>query len=544
MRGGFIWDDDYYVTENETLHSVNGLKRIWTEKGAVPQYYPLVHTFFWIEYHLWGLNPLGYHINNVLLHGLNSILLFLILKKWAFPGAWMMAVLFAVHPVHVESVAWVTERKNVLSGFFYLCAMHFGIRTFGLINLKQYASQWMDYLCAMVFYIFALLSKTVTCSLPAVLLLLIWWKRGRILRREVFSVIPFLIIGIVLSITTISMEVNHVGASGKDFDWTFLQRCLIAGRALWFYTGKLLFPYPLSFIYYRWELDHGLTTQLFYPLGVLFIVGALFFLRHKIGRGPLVGVLFFIGTLFPALGFINVYPMRYSFVADHFQYLASIGMIVLFIGWVLQFFRSFRLSSVYLTRFLGLIVVFIFGILTWQQGYAYSDRESLWRDTIRKNPKAWMAYNNLGEIVLGDGQIDEAIGYYKKAIKLRPDYPEAYYNLANAIGRTGAYKEAIRLHHKALVLDPRFIKVHLNLANSYALDRQAKKAIKHYQVLLSYEPQNLDALCNMAIVLETDGQIQQAITNYRRILALDPEHEKASRRLSGLLLNVPKVSVE
>jgi hypothetical protein len=332
IMGGFVWDDDDYVTRNPTLSGSGGLQRIWFEIGAVPQYYPLVHTSFWLEFHLWGLWPLGYHLVNVLFHGCSAILLWRVLLRLGVRGAWLAAAVFALHPVQVESVAWITERKNILSGVFYLSALLAYVRFLGL-GRGGFGprGRWGWYWLALVLFLCALLSKTVTCSLPAAILLLLWWKRSRLRLNDVLSLVPFFVLGAALGLTTAWMEQHYVGAQGAEWALSWLDRCLIAGRALWFYVGKLVWPARLAFIYPRWQIDSALW-QYCYPLAAVGLVVCLWVLRRRIGKAPLVAALYFGGTLGPALGFINVYPMRFSFVADHFQYMASVGLLTLMVG--------------------------------------------------------------------------------------------------------------------------------------------------------------------------------------------------------------------
>ncbi|HXV84766.1 MAG TPA: hypothetical protein VEG60_33380, partial [Candidatus Binatia bacterium] len=237
MHAGFIWDDDAYVLNNQTLRSFDGLRQIWFQVGATPQYYPLVFTSYWLEQRLWDLNPTGYHVVNILLHGTCAVLVWRVLKFLEVRGAWIVAAIFALHPVHVESVAWITERKNTLSGVFYLSAALMYFRYALGPNNGQGSVKL--YVLSLVFYLFALLSKTVTASLPAALLIVLWWKRNRVLWADVRSLIPFFILGIGLGLVTVSMEKYDVGAAGDEWSLSFTERCLIAGRALWFYVAKL-----------------------------------------------------------------------------------------------------------------------------------------------------------------------------------------------------------------------------------------------------------------------------------------------------------------
>ncbi len=326
MQGGFIWDDDDYVTDNAALRSLAGLAAIWLQPGAVPQYYPLTFTSLWLDYQLWGVAPAGYHVVNVLLHGTNAVLVWLVLRRLALPGAWLAAMVFALHPVHVESVAWITERKNVLSGAFYLGALLAYLRFAGLGAPAAEAERWRSYALAVALFVCALLSKTVTCTLPAVILLLLWWKRGRVTRAEASATVPLFVVGACLALVTIWMERTHVGAQGAAWLLSPIDRALIAGRAVWFYAATLAWPHPLTFVYPRWEIDAGAWWQYLFPLAAAAVTALLFFARARIGRGPLVAVLCFGVTLAPALGFVDVYPMRYSFVADHYQYLASVAV--------------------------------------------------------------------------------------------------------------------------------------------------------------------------------------------------------------------------
>ena len=359
IRSGFIWDDDVHVTKNVTLRSLAGLELIWLRPGATPQYYPLTHTTFWLEWHLWHVDPLGYHVVNVALHASSALLLWRVLALLGLGrAAPLAAAIFALHPIEVESVAWITERKNVLSGVFYFAS--------ALAFLKS--DKPGSYALAVVLFICAVLSKTVAGTLPAALLLMIWWKTGRIRRRDALRVLPMFVIALVMGIVTARMERQTVGAAGPEWAFTFLERCLIAVRALWFYAYKLLVPINLTFIYPRWTINPHNPLQWMFVLSAIAVVAALFALRNRLGRGPLAAVLFFVGTLMPALGFVNTYPMRYSFVADHFQYLAGIGIIVpgaVGAAWILGQCAD-----------LAWVIPAILGLLTFRQCQMYHDVQS------------------------------------------------------------------------------------------------------------------------------------------------------------------------
>ena len=541
IRAGFVWDDDAYVTANRTLRTLDGLRRIWFEPGAVSQYYPLVFTGYWLEYRLWGLQPMGYHVVNVLLHALGAVLLWRVLLRLDVPGAWLAAALFALHPVHVESVAWVTERKNVLSGVFYLGTALAYLR-FAADSLPQAMGatrsthrRWRWYGLALVLFVGALLSKTVTCSLPAALLLVLWWTRERITRRDVLPLVPLFITGAALALLTIRLEKVHVGATGADWDLSLLARCLIAGRALWFYAGKLAWPAALTFVYPRWDIDPQVWWQYLFPIAALAVVAALYGYRRQLGSGPLVAVLFFAGTLFPALGFIDVFPMRYSFVADHFQYHASIGLITLAAAAATVAVRRAG-PAVYRARALSAGgVLLLFAVLVWRQGAAYQDLRALWTDTLAKNPGAWMAHNNLGLLLSEEGRDAEAMAHYQEALRVKPDDAYAHNNIGNLLVGQGDREGAIHYFQEALRIDPTNAESHSNLGNIFASQGDFSQAMAHYGEAVRIKPKYADAHNNLANVLALQGRTDEAIHHYQQALAADPDYAAAHHNLGVML---------
>src|SRR5437016_2762330 len=320
-NGKLIWDDNRHITQ-PALRSWQGLADIWARVGATQQYYPLVHSFFWIEQKLWGDSVLGYHLVNILLHSLGAVVLLQILQRLKIPGAWLAAALFALHPVQVESVAWISELKNTLSGLFFFCS----ILTY--LNFDERRNR-LAYISSLALFVLGLLCKTAIAPLPAIIAVVLWWKRGRVRPREdLLPLLPFFLIGVGAGLFTAWLERIFIGAQGTAFQLSILQRCLIAGRDFWFYLFKLFWPAKLTFIYPRWRIDSGVWWQYLFPVAVLIVLVALWKLRTR-WRGPFAAALIFLGLLFPALGFINVYPFIYSFVADHFQYLACVGPLVL-----------------------------------------------------------------------------------------------------------------------------------------------------------------------------------------------------------------------
>jgi len=559
LRGGFIWDDDDYVTGNQTLRSLVGLGRIWFDPSATPQYYPLVHTTFWFEYHLWGLHAFGYHAINLGLHALSAILLYRLLIRLELPGAWIAAAIFALHPVESESVAWITERKNVLSTVFYLSAALAYLRfaevghAFGPARRR-----WSCYFLALILFVAALLSKSVACSLPAAILLVIWWKSGRLTWNNIWPLVPFFILGAGSGSATAWLEKHHVKAEGADWSLGFIERILIAGRALWFYATKLILPTHLTFSYPRWHIDTGEWWQWLFPTAALGVVAVLWATRNRISRGPLVAVLFFIGTLGPALGFVNIYPMRYTFVADHYQYLAGIGLIAL--------------CSVWLSRVPKLVAGVLVATLagsTWQQAHIYQSVEALWTDTLAKNPGSWLAHDNFGHTLLEKGKFEEALGHFQDALRLnprdavacfnsgcallgekkfdgaiqsfqeavqfRPRYNQAQYYLGLTLSRRGRLDEAIDAFQKALEVNPADSAALSNLASVLMAKGRFGDAAVRLQEAIRLHPEVAALHSNLGLALTYAGQLDEAIREYQKCLKLNPESPEAHKDLGAAL---------
>jgi tetratricopeptide (TPR) repeat protein len=553
LQAGFIWDDDQYVTGNPTLRTLAGLGRIWVEPGATPQYYPLTFTTFWIEHALFGLAPAGYHLTNVLLHAANALLVWRLLDRLAVPGAWLAAALFAVHPVHVESVAWITERKNVLSGACYLGAL---LAYLPIARLAPGTASAGRYAAALALFAASLLAKTVTCTLPVVVLLLVWWKRGRIRSADVLPLLPFFAVGATLAGVTVWMERHHVGAAGQEWALTPAERLLIAGRAVWFYLAKLVWPWPLTFVYQRWQLDTASAWQWLFPLATLGALVALAALRRRIGPGPLVAALFFGVSLAPALGFVDVYPMRYTFVADHYQYLASLGPLALAAAGLARLRPP---TAPALGLVIGVLAALGFAGRSWGQAHVYHDAGTLWRDTLAKDPTSLIghvnlgsqleqyravlaiapddadAHNDLGSALVARGRADEGMAELLAAVRGDPTHAAARNNLGNLLASRGRLDEAIEQYRQAVRLRPGYPDAHSNLANALVLTGHADEGLVEYAEALRLDPDYVDAHYNYATVLESRGAVAAAETQYREVLRLRPGSADAHLALGRLL---------
>lgn len=516
---GYVWDDDALLTRNPPVLT-GRLIDLWRPGGGTLQYYPTVFTAYWVEHKVWGLHPFGYHLVNVLLHAGSAVLLWLVLRRLSVPGAFVAAFVFGLHPVQVESVAWITARKNLLSGLFYLGSVlaYLGFALAETDNDRRAPRLRAMYLLAFLLFTLAVLSKSVTCTLPAALLVLVWWKRGRIERRDVLPLMPMFVLGAGLGLLTAWMEKNLILATGPEWQLSFLDRCLIAGRALWFYAGKLLWPVNPTFIYPRWEVDAATVWPWLFPLGALALIAVLLGLRRRLGRGPLAAALLFAGTLFPALGFFDAYPMRYSFVADHFQYLACIGIIVPVVWAVAALLSRFSVSP----RTAATVSAAVLGtlaILTARQCLAYRGEEILWNDTIRKNPVCWMAHYNLGNILAVRGDVDEAITHYQAAVDIKPDHAEGHNNLGTALISRGRTEEGLAHYRRALAISPDHAESHYNLGVVLGGLGRTDEAIAHCRRAAGLKPDYAKARYKLGVLLAGRGDRAEALIHLQKALA-------------------------
>lgn len=463
LQAGFIWDDDVYVTRNPLLIAPDGLKQIWFSRNSPSQYFPLVYTVFRVQHQLFDdgprhYDPYHYHLTNVLLHIANALLIWLVLRRLSIRGAWFAAAIFALHPVHVESVAWITELKNVLSMFFSLLAVLAWIK---FVDQRKPARLY--YALALVCGVMALFAKTTACVLPAVLIIVAWLKCERLQWKRVVQVIPFVLAAAGMALVTIWWERTIQGTTGREFSFTVMERILLASRAVWFYAGKLAWPRDLAFSYTRWTLDAGDPVQYVWPAFCMAFAAAVWMFRRRLGRGVIAAICFFPIVLSPMLGFVSLYTFKYSFVADHYQYVASVGLIALFAAATVRVRLPEGLNRS-LRPALGAALLVILMILTRAQARIYEDQETIWADTITKNPTSAFAHYNLGVELIARGAIDGAEEAFRTAIRLEPTKGEAHGNLGAILRSRGEIEAAEQAFRLAIRYTPEFGEPYHNLA--------------------------------------------------------------------------------
>jgi len=565
-HGGFLYEDEMYARDNWLLTASDGLWRIWFTLESPSQYFPLTHSLFMVQRALWGAGTTGYHLLNILLHAFSALVLWRLLRRLEIPGAWFGAALFALHPVQVESVAQISELKNVLSGLFFIGSLFFWVS----YTEKGEMRFWLfAFVCALL----ALAAKTTACVLPVPLLLIFWWRRKPLAARTWFAIGPFAVASGLAAAVAFYWERVHNTSALVDVSLGTIERVLVASRAIFFYLGKLAWPANLMFSYPRWDISRFHAQDFIWPAVLILLVALVIGLRRRLGRGPEAALLFFVGALFPLLGLVSIYPFRYTFVADHYQYLACIGPLVLFaaaVHWVLR--DKGALAAV----IPGIIVAIAAG-LTWNQAHAFANAETLWTDTIRKNPQSWMAENNYGVVILARGAKAEALTHFERSYRLDPGNGETARNigqcllelqqpgagrpylvqaasansqdgqarrdLARALLQLGQPDEALTKATEAIEVDPRDAKAHVVLASILIQQRRPEDAIAHLKTAISLNPDDVEAQTQMASLLLLLGRRGEASEILGRILGEKPDDPDALKNYAWILATAPDKSL-
>jgi len=520
-HGGILWDDDAHLTA-ATLRGTQGLWQIWFDIGATQQYYPVVHSTFWLFDSIWGHQTLPYHLLNISLHVLSALLFYSCLRRLNVPGALLASAVFALHPIQVESVAWMTELKNTLSTAFFLAAALAYLRFDERRDARSYA-------IAGVCFGAAILSKTVAGVLPAVLLVVFWWKRGRLdLRRDVFPVVPFFIAAAAAGLVTAWFERTLLHARGSEFTLTAVERALLAARALWFYASTIVWPSNLLFVYPRWAIDGAKAAQYVFPVLVLALLLAAWVVRRQT-RSPLAVALLYCGVLFPALGFVNVYPFRYSFVADHFAYLATLPLIAAFAAAVVWTLDRRGIRSQHREVVAMLVLGTVLATLTWRHAGLFRDNERLFRETLARNPTCWLCYNNLAATRLHGSDEEAAVAaqYLAEAVRLNPLSAEVQNNLGGAMQRQGRMNEALQAHRKAIELNPRLVDARYNVGVVLQALGDLSGARREYEQVVRERPDYAAAHHNLGTVLVAMGHADAAMAAFAESARLQPENAEA-----------------
>jgi len=510
LHGDFLWDDDTLVTASDLVKADDGLRRMWFTTEPL-DYWPVTNTSFWIEWRLWGMRSSGYHVTNLLLHVCSGILIWAILQRLSVPGALFAAFLFVLHPVNVESVAWIAQRKNTLSMVFFLLSILWYVKQID----RPLLGMW--YWLSLAAFVVAMLSKGSVVILPLVLLLLAWWQHGRIARADLFRVAPFFAFALLLTAVNIWFQLHLT--TGPIRDVTALQRLLGASAVVWFYLSKALVPVRLIFIYPQWDVRaDDLRWWLLLAAAVAATAVLVAFRARPIARALLGAWLFFAIALVPVMGFADVYYMTYSLVADHYQYIAIVGVCAVAAAGLTVLVKGARARAA-----LSGAVLLLFGIATWRQCEQYVNAETLYRATLDGNPTCWLAHNLLG-VQLVEHSPEEAVSHFRDAARLKPDNVEALNNLCLASRRVGRLDDTVRACTEALRLNPTLAMARSTLDEALAFRAQVDPArVAAAKGALAQHPDQVDLHIELADALLDAGRPDEALAEYRSVLKANPD---------------------
>ena len=544
--GVFLWDDAAWVTNNPLIHHWRGFEIFWLSTKAMGevQYYPMTLSVLSIEYHLWGLQTLPYHLVNVLFQAANAVLLWLILRRLELRSAWLVAALFAIHPIQVETVGWVAEIKNLLSGFFYFLALLSFLKFIGVgpkaaalsssANTEKLYQNHQLYVISTILFLLGLLSKTAVCTLPVAILVILWWKDRWRDKEIVLRLIPWFIIAFIIGMVTVHVEHTSVGTHGADWRFTIGQRILIAGHAFWFYIIKLLWPHPLLMIYPRWHL--GNSVGYIWAIAAVALFAFLWSMRDRMGRGPMAAMLFYLITIGPVLGFITFYTQLYSFVADHYQYLACIGPMVLageLIYWLADKAGQWK-HAVALAAATVLLVVL--GWISFNQSKLYDLDYTLWHYVYEHNRNSFIVKGLYGATLLERQEYGPAMAQLVAANAMHRHSLPVVFNLAAGYMVTGHFHRALHYYAWYLLHDPGAVDAWTNSANCLVALRAYEPAARDLAVALKLKPNFAAGWMELAHVSYLAGHLKYAEKFYRHAIRLDPVMAKVKLAISAKML--------
>ena len=530
-QASYLWDDDKLITANRCIVGPLGLKEIWTTRAA--DICPLTITTFWAEYKLWGAVPLPYHLVNVLLHIVCALLLWQVLRALQVPGAWLGAALWALHPVQVESVAWIAEMKNTEAGVFYLLSILLFLKWLKSRELDSRARRAWRYVGVLFCAALALSSKSSTVVLPVVLCLLAWWKESGWRWRLLLETGPiFLLSTIAGGVSIWTQALQGAPSAGSQVLRNWSERLAVTGNVPWFYLAKLAWPYPLMTVYPRWEVNPRHWSA-FLPLVAVFVLLlVLWWQRRTWAAGWLLAFGYFLVALLPVSGLVKIVYFYLTFVADHFLYLASMGPLALIgvgLSWLTR--RSvLGRTSLSMACIAGLLLTL--GVVSWHRCWAYKNEETLWTDAVAKNPSCSAARENLGRSLERTGRIDEAIEQYQEALKINDSSVGAHNNLGNVLLQKGQSREAILEYQEAVTIDPKVAQSYNNLGNGFLRSGQIDQAIAQYQVALRLDPENVSAHNDLGDAFLQKGRVDEAVVQYQKALRLEPGQAAALGNLA------------
>jgi protein O-mannosyl-transferase len=529
IHGGFIWDDNLMVPQNTLLAEPGGLARIWL-KSDLPDYWPVTYTSLWLDWRLWQDDPRGYHVVNILIHALNAILLWRILRCLGVPGAWLAGLIFAIHPVNAASAAWISERKNTLSMLFVLLAFLAWLR-----YEADARTRW--YVASLTLFIVALLAKTSVVMFPVALLLYSWWKHGRITFRYILRTTPFFAASFVLGLVTLWLQDTATSEVAGSYPVSSSALVARVGWIIWFCLGKVLMPVHLSAVYPRWADD--VSVLAFVP-GALLVAAAIIlgWKRDSWARPIVFGLGFFGLNLIPVLGIVRMSFNRHSFAADHWQYVPIIGVVGLAVAMIANAPRRGTPLVRVTTAIAGLAIVCCFITLTYARAHLYTTEYRYWHAAIRENPAAPMCHDSIGNVFMLRGQLPTAMQHFNESVRLDPAGESAHNFLGVVRSRVGDMQGAINEFREAIHASPRWTLPRRNLAQVLEALGNLDEAAAEYREVIRLRPAAADAHNNLGLILSKQGRNEEAARELQEAARLAPKEPGVHTNLAAVLMGL------
>jgi tetratricopeptide (TPR) repeat protein len=565
LRAGFVWDDEPLITANPLMRNLSGLGEIWSGSRTA-DYFPITNSAFWIESHLFGGNATGYHVVSILLQAANALLVWRVLRRLEIPGAFLAGLIFGIHPVHAESVAWISELKNMLAMFFFLLSA----LCFFEMEDRRILRRPVAFGASLLFFVLALLSKTQVVFLPVALLLCAWWRSLRDKKRfhrETVRTVPFFLLALVFGLITIWFQSRGIGEEEIVLG-SFPRRLTNAGMAMWWYAKQVFVPIRLMAVYPRLRFDSPDAVEWLPLLALVAALSLAWFLRTRRGGGLFFALAYFVVALLPVVGLLRMaYARSGTLVADHLQYFADVSLIALSSAGLAHLWISRRSVMRIAGRVALVFLLATMGTYTWARAGVFRDEETLWRDNFAKNPDAWQGHNRVGQILFSQGRFAEAAHHFERAAQLKPELADNYNSLGLAYCRLERFEEGIAEYRKGLQLKEQksstakssgTATMRTNLANVLALtannlsdraqtasrteaetDRKIamdryEEAIVQYEKALEISPQQPAIHRNLGILLANLGRIDEAVPHLQRVLQLVPNEPLARETLDAI----------
>ena len=527
MTGGAVWDDGALLWNNPNVTLRTGIARAWCS-AQQEDYQPLTHNALWLQWRLWGRDLAGYHVVNILLHGASAVLLFLVLGNLAVPGAWFAAMVYAVHPVCVSSVAWISEIKNCLAQVFYMLSL--------LLFLKFLAArQRRLHVLSIAAFALAALSKGSVVMLPVVLLVLAWQRRGKLTWSMARAIAPFFVISLARGVLTLWFQYGGALAPEAAGPGVPAERLARAGWVVGFYAAKVVLPVRLSMIYPRWQVNPA-SPSAWMPAALLVaLLLVAWRCRKRWGLAVLLGLGYFAANLFPVLGFFHMRFAVFSWVADHLQYVALPGLIALFAGVGAWGLGRMGRAGKRLAFPLGLPVLLLLSALTWAECERYRHGESLWRKAVRHNPNSFATHRNLAFYLINSGAERAGAEHLLTAVRLRPDDARLHWETGKAFSRLRDDPRALSHLSTALRLSPNLAGAHATLGATLAGLGRTREALQHLREATRLDPNLAQAHAALGEVYSRQGRRPEAIASYETSLRLNPDQPETHNNLGVVL---------